>query len=423
MHVTEAINTLVRSYNNPYSDFYRRLYTDNKAVADLLADQSTTENWSAVPFLTRAAIQATPLAERLFIPWAEVEALRLTSGTSGKGALCMPRLSRDHDTTTLVSELFQTNHFKRMATFSGAQFLYADSFRTVRNHDSMQLDVQDMSMAVKQVRAFRPDALAGFAYALEALAYELRNDSLRQEIKGLHLYGEKCSPLLWQDLQQKFPNAIIFAEYSSVDAQTIVGFPCQEIVAAREPLVHGVPEYAYCEIINPDTGAVVTEVDTVGELVLTVLREVAFPLVRYRTGDMARIVRHDCGCGTRTPVLSIEGRLASDRIRFSGGELVVGEVDRVFASLQLYGVKDNYLLHYTEVAQNGVILPQVSVTVEWDQTRIDKTKLAAQIAKELRVGPGRTYAAAVADGKCLPLSVTFTAREQNRGKRVRIIRT
>ena len=49
------------------------------------------------------------------------------------------------------------------------------------------------------------------------------------------------------------------------------------------------------EIIDPATGNVLSAGET-GELVLTTLSARAFPLIRFRTGDMARFITDACGC-------------------------------------------------------------------------------------------------------------------------------
>lgn len=51
------------------------------------------------------------------------------------------------------------------------------------------------------------------------------------------------------------------------------------------------------EIINPSTARPVPSGES-GELVLTTLSARAFPLIRFRTGDMARIINVPCPCGS-----------------------------------------------------------------------------------------------------------------------------
>jgi phenylacetate-CoA ligase len=57
------------------------------------------------------------------------------------------------------------------------------------------------------------------------------------------------------------------------------------------------------EIIDPATGIPVAPGEK-GELVLTTLSVRAFPLIRFRTGDMARFITEPCGCNS--PLMKIE---------------------------------------------------------------------------------------------------------------------
>ncbi len=57
------------------------------------------------------------------------------------------------------------------------------------------------------------------------------------------------------------------------------------------------------EIIDPSTGAVLPAGKT-GELALTTLTTRAFPLIRFKTGDRARIIENRCQCGN--PLRRIE---------------------------------------------------------------------------------------------------------------------
>ncbi|MFW6334356.1 MAG: phenylacetate--CoA ligase family protein [Desulfosalsimonas sp.] len=70
-----------------------------------------------------------------------------------------------------------------------------------------------------------------------------------------------------------------------------IGFECRVHDGLHLNEDHFLPE-----IIDPETGAVLAE-DTEGELVLTTLTTRAFPLVRFRTGDRARITKEACPCG------------------------------------------------------------------------------------------------------------------------------
>ena len=53
----------------------------------------------------------------------------------------------------------------------------------------------------------------------------------------------------------------------------------------------------YYEIVDPDSGAPVPE-GTQGEIVVTTLTRIAMPLLRYRTGDLSRLIPGSCPCGS-----------------------------------------------------------------------------------------------------------------------------
>ena len=55
------------------------------------------------------------------------------------------------------------------------------------------------------------------------------------------------------------------------------------------------PDFIF-EIVDPVTGEQQPD-GAWGEIVLTTLSRRAMPLIRYRTGDMSRILTHTCACG------------------------------------------------------------------------------------------------------------------------------
>ena len=70
-----------------------------------------------------------------------------------------------------------------------------------------------------------------------------------------------------------------------------IGFEC-----AEHQGLHLNEDHFLAEIIDPDSGRVQPEGE-IGELVLTTLTTRALPLIRFRTGDRARIIPEPCPCG------------------------------------------------------------------------------------------------------------------------------
>ena len=90
----------------------------------------------------------------------------------------------------------------------------------------------------------------------------------------------------------------------------------------------------YAEILNPDNGT--PEGDQPGELVLSSVRNQAFPLLRYRTGDLGQISLETCRCGSRAPILTnIFGRMMLSFKLPSGRLLSPARFNRLFETFHI----------------------------------------------------------------------------------------
>ena len=96
------------------------------------------------------------------------------------------------------------------------------------------------------------------------------------------------------------------------------------------------------EIIDPATGAVLPD-GQVGEVVATSLTREALPVIRFRTGDLSRVVsREKCACGrTHLRLDRISGRL-DDMLIISGVNFFPLQIEQ--ALLKIPGVLNEYRL-------------------------------------------------------------------------------
>ncbi len=106
-------------------------------------------------------------------------------------------------------------------------------------------------------------------------------------------------------------------------------------------------DIAYPEIIDSETGEDLP-VGEKGELVFTVLRKEAFPMIRYCTGDVSRILEGDCPCGRTSPRI--------DRITGRVDDMLIIRGINVFPSAVEHAVLKNSFLtsHFMiEVSRKG----------------------------------------------------------------------
>ncbi|MFC6725300.1 phenylacetate--CoA ligase family protein [Halobium palmae] len=110
--------------------------------------------------------------------------------------------------------------------------------------------------------------------------------------------------------------------------------------------------HAHVELIDPDTGDPKPfEEGAEGELVYTHLRREATPVVRFRSGDYARVTGTECACGRTSPKIQCIGR-ADDMLIYKGMNVfpsalrdVISDVDGVAPRLRVL-VPDGDKVHF-----------------------------------------------------------------------------
>lgn len=95
----------------------------------------------------------------------------------------------------------------------------------------------------------------------------------------------------------------------------LVGHEC------AEGTMHCVDEQVVLETVDPET---LEPTDGEGELVVTNLVGAAFPIIRYRTGDIVTLSRERCRCGRTLSSIRISGGRAVEFVVTRDGKWVVG---------------------------------------------------------------------------------------------------
>lgn len=147
----------------------------------------------------------------------------------------------------------------------------------------------------------RPTAISCTPSYLSRLEVVLR-DELGMEPRALGLQKALCggegglqSPAVRKRIEDRWGIQAIDANYGMADVLSIFGAECP----ARQGLHFHGQGLLHVELIQPETGEPLPIVTgAVGELVATNLRRQAQPLLRYRTGDLWRVLgTDDCECG------------------------------------------------------------------------------------------------------------------------------
>ena len=105
--------------------------------------------------------------------------------------------------------------------------------------------------------------------------------------------------------------------------------------------LHLCEDHFIAEIIDPATGQVLPPGER-GELVLTTLTKEAFPLIRFRTGDVTSLREDECSCGRTFQRIENVSRRADDMLTVEGVEFLPSEIGMVLTNLE--HVTSNYRL-------------------------------------------------------------------------------
>jgi phenylacetate-CoA ligase len=182
---------------------------------------------------------------------------------------------------------------------------------------------------------------------------------------------------------------------------------CGPGVAAECPArtgLHVQEDHFIVEVIDPGGRPVAP--GTTGELVFTTLTNEALPLLRYRTGDIGRLVGTPCACGRTTVRLTgLRGRL-DDMLIVRGVNLYPSTVEDLL--LGAGGVAP----HYRLIVERPGPLDELTLECEPDGTGEDAAALRARLEPLLREHTGLRIAVSVAEPGTIPRS---------EGKAVRVL--
>lgn len=192
---------------------------------------------------------------------------------------------------------------------------------------------------IQSIEAARPTMLMASASRIYRLTQETRrhHNLAKIGVKILFITSEYLSPSMRENLKE-FWQAEVYHHYGMTEAGLAVAIECQE----HNGFHFNEADFLF-EVVDPVTGKTLKEGEQ-GELVLTTLSREGMPLVRYRTGDIARLIPGRCGCGAFTERISKVTKRVSLIVR-------LGEGKEIYPALF-----DDVLYAFPEVVDYRVLL-------------------------------------------------------------------
>jgi phenylacetate-CoA ligase len=212
--------------------------------------------------------------------------------------------------------------------------------------------------------------------------------------------GEPWSDGLRAEIERALPIAAINTYGLSEMCGPGVAAECG---AVRHGL-HVQEDHFLVEVVDPERDAPVAAGEE-GELTFTTLTKEALPLIRYRTGDLGRLLTEPCACGrTTVRITGLRGR-RDDMLIVRGVNLHPSEVERIL--LDVTGASADYRL----IVERTGAMDELRLECE-PQPGADREALRATAERRLREETGLRIAVAVLEPGSVPRS---------EGKAVRVL--
>lgn len=314
--------------------FYKKIFDDIRFDPDAFLDLSQL---AALPFTTKADLRDNYPYGLFAVPLREVVRLHASSGTTGKAVvvgytkndlsrwadlvariMTMAGLTRDDVLQIAFGYSLFTGGF---GMHDGAQRLGASVIPASSGHTARQIQIiQDYRTTAL---ACTPSYALHLADAMEASGVNVNALSLRWGLFGAETWSEA--------MRTEIQDRLKLTATDNYGISEVMG-PGVAGECLQQRGMHVNEDHFLIEIIDPLTGAPLPEGE-LGELVITTLTKEAFPMLRFRTGDLTRILPGPCPCGrTLRRIERIRGR-SDDMFIVKGVNVFPSQVEQELVAM------------------------------------------------------------------------------------------
>jgi len=182
-------------------------------------------------------------------------------------------------------------------------------------------------LAMKDYRTSVLITTPSYAMHMLRVMQTIELDADRLALKAVFVVGGTI-PTDWRRHLEKDLGVTLTAGYGLSDITApAIGFECSD-----KSGFHISEDHFILEIVNPESGQPCSPGQE-GEIVLTTLTGRAFPLVRFRTGDLASVKTGPCPCGTTFSRISEITGATGQVLTVSGIKMHPAQIEQVLQAL------------------------------------------------------------------------------------------
>ena len=324
--------------------FYKRAFDEAGVAPD---DIQTMDDMRRLPFTVKQDLRDNYPFGLFAVPMSNIVRLHASSGTTGKPTV-VGYTRRDIETwSNLMARSFVAAGLTSNDVIHNAYGygLFTGGLGAHYGAERLGASVIPMSggSTKKQImilQDFGPTAICCTpSYALylaeqgEEMGVDMRSLRLRVGILGAEPWSER--------MRQEIEDRLGIKALDIYGLSEIIGPGVAIECAEGRNGLHIFEDHFIVETINPVTGETVPYGET-GELVFTSLTKEAFPLIRYRTRDMSRLMEEPCKCGrTHVRMDRVSGR-SDDMLIIRGVNVFPSQVESVLLGIE--GLEPHYQL-------------------------------------------------------------------------------
>ena len=365
--------------------FYKKAFDEAGVTPDSI---KSLEDIQKLPFTTKEDLRDNYPFGLFAVPMSNIVRLHASSGTTGKPTV-VGYTRRDIETwSRLMARSFVAAGLTKNDIIHNAYGygLFTGGLGAHYGAEQLGASVVPMSggSTKKQImilQDFGPTAISCTpSYALylaekgEEMGIDMKSLKLRVGILGAEPWSEK--------MRQEIETRLNITALDIYGASELMGPGVAMECAEGRSGLHVFEDHFIVETIDPETGEVVPDGEE-GELVFTTLTKEAFPLIRYRTRDISRLMKEPCRCGrTLARIARISGR-SDDMLIIRGVNVYPSQIENVL--LEIEGLEPHYELF---VERKGTldtleIRVEVSESAFSDEVRTLQ-KLERRITKDVK---------------------------------------
>ncbi len=353
--------TLSRVYRNV--PFYRKKFDELGIDTDELG---SVDDLGKLPFTTKDDLRDNYPYGLFAVPLRDVVRVHASTGTTGMATVVGYSKNDIRHWADLVARVLTAGGVTKddVVQIAFGYGLFTGGFGLHYGAERLGASVIPMSSGsskrqIKIMQDFKTTALVCTpSYAL-LLADTI--DEMGINVNSLSLkYGLFGAEPWSESMRTEIQNRLKIIATDNYGLSEVMGPGVAGECIERDGL-HISEDHFLVEVINPDTLEPVAPGE-VGELVITTLTKEAFPVIRFRTRDLTRLIPEPCPCGRTTMRMSrVMGR-TDDMLIIKGVNVFPSQIENVLFEIE--GTEP----HYQIVIDRKGALDEVTVHVEADES-------------------------------------------------------